>query len=168
MLKPSQVAPPFTLADSAGVQHSLATLLGKGPVLLLFYPADNSPLCTKQNCIVRDRFAELKAAGVSVVGLSPQGSSAKEAFTASHRLPQLLLIDGGSRVAAEYGARGMFGLPLPFGTRRMTFYVEPSKEGTQGEIALAAHQEFGLSAHEKLMDEALRLARAANTTRGVA
>lgn len=161
MLMPSQPAPDFTLADSAGTQHTLSALLRKGPALLLFYPADNSPLCTKQNCIVRDRFAELAAAGVSVIGLSPQGPAAKSDFAKSHRLPQLLLIDPASRVAKQFGARGMFGLPLPFGTRRMTFFIEPSASAPAGIISLAAHQEFGLSVHEQLMDDALRLARKA-------
>jgi peroxiredoxin Q/BCP len=176
MLKPSEPAPNFTLPDVRGTQHTLRHLVAQSPVVLMFYPADNTPLCTKQNCMVRDRFAELEAAGVRVVGLSPQSASTKEAFASGHRLPQLLLVDQGSKVAAKYGARGLFGLPLPLGTRRMSFLVVPDtlRLGTQGPndsagmIELAAHQEFGLGAHEELLDAAKKFGRPANATTSAA
>jgi thioredoxin-dependent peroxiredoxin len=158
MLKPGSPAPDFALSDSKGTQHALRTLLSTGPVVLMFYPADNTPLCTKQNCMVRDRFAELEVAGVRVVGISPQSAEVKAAFASGNRLPQLLLVDKGSKVAALYGARGLFGLPLPLGTRRMSFLVRI--DAVSGPlIEHAAHQEFGLTAHELLLDNALRLAK---------
>ena len=163
MLLPSQPAPDFTLPDASGVQHTLSHALARGPALLVFYPADATPLCTKQNCLVRDRFGELTAAGITVFGLSPQRAELKKDFSGSQRLPQVLLVDAGSKVAKLYGARGMFGLPLPFGTRRMTFFVERKANlpvNMCGEVVLAAHEEFGLTVHEALMDRALQLARA--------
>ncbi len=160
MLLPSMPAPDFTLPDRHGTPHTLRALLASGPVVLAFYPADNTPLCTKQHCMVRDRFAQLANAGVRVVGISPQNADAKDNFVQSHNLRHLLLVDKSSKVAAMYGARGLFGLPLPFGTRRMSFLVRATP-GAQphATIELAAHQEFGLAVHERLLDDALRLAQ---------
>jgi peroxiredoxin Q/BCP len=151
MLEIGAKAPDFTLPDDAGAMVALRELLAKGPVVLMFYPSDGTPLCTKEACVVRDRFAELASAGVTVVGISAQGSASKAAFRRQHGLKHVLLADAGSKVAAAYDARGVFGLKLPFGTLRVSYLV-----GRDGLIVDRAHNEFSVAAHEALLERAAR------------
>jgi len=98
-------APGFTLADQDGRPRSLAEFAG-APVLLFFYPADNTPGCTTQACDVRDRWDEFAALGVQVVGISPDDVTTHRGFASEHALPQLLLADPEHTVLTAYGAWG--------------------------------------------------------------
>lgn len=149
MLALGAQAPDFTLPDDTGAPVALRSLLAKGPVILMFYPSDGTPLCTKEACVVRDRFDHLSAAGITVVGISAQGTNSKAAFRKAHSLRHILLADEGSKVAAKYKARGVFGLPLPFGTLRVTYLVAQN-----GTIADRVHNEFSVAAHEALLTRA--------------
>ncbi|MEO1511154.1 MAG: peroxiredoxin, partial [Planctomycetota bacterium] len=75
MLQPGDTAPPFTLTDQNNEEHSLESLLRRGPLVLYFYPPDFTPGCTAQACAMRDRRADLEAAGATVVGVSAQSGS---------------------------------------------------------------------------------------------
>ncbi len=111
LLDEGQQAPDFELPDQRGRRRSLRSFLRKGPVVLYFYPKDDTPGCTKEACAFRDlhdRFVEL---GASVVGVSPQDSASKAAFAARHDLPFVLLADeldetGAPRVCSMFGAFG--------------------------------------------------------------
>jgi thioredoxin-dependent peroxiredoxin len=151
MLPIGSIAPDFTLPDDTGQPVALSYLLAQGPVILFFYPGDSTPLCTKQACMVRDVLDDLARVGVRVVGVSPQGSASKAAFRSAHGLRHVMLADEGSRVAKLYGATGLFGLPIPFGTRRTTYAI-----ASDGHITEAVHAEFGLSAHEALLHRIVR------------
>ncbi len=101
------VAPDFTLPDDAGHIVSLTSLRGKN-VLLVFYPADNTPGCTKQLCQLRDNWDRLLSTGVAVFGINPQSADSHTAFREKQKLPFPLLVDKGQKVAELYNANGLF------------------------------------------------------------
>jgi len=104
-LQVGDVAPDFRLLDQDGVERSLAGLLER-PVLLVFYPADNTSGCTTQACDIRDRWGEFEELGVNVVGISPDDVTTHRGFSAEYALPQLLLADPEHEVLEAYGAWG--------------------------------------------------------------
>lgn len=104
-------APAITLPDQHGRPWSLKERRGK-PVVLYFYPRDNTPGCTTQACDVRDHQAAFDELGVEVAGISPDDIDSHAAFAAEHRLAHTLLADPKRTVIARYGAWGektMFG-----------------------------------------------------------
>jgi thioredoxin-dependent peroxiredoxin len=105
-LAAGQDAPEFTLRDQDGGSVSLGALRGKN-VVLVFYPADETTLCTKQLCEFRDNWALAQSKDAVVLGINP-GSEARHArFRAKHGFPFALLADPGQRVGALYGAKGL-------------------------------------------------------------
>ena len=99
---------PFRLSDQRGRR-----------VVLLFYPGDNTPVCTKQFCSYRDRSEDLAGLDAVVVGISHQDLDSHNAFTAQHHLNVPLLADVGKRVASLYGVSA----PV-LGTRRAAFVID--------------------------------------------
>ena len=99
-------APDFTLSDQDGKPVSLAQLRGKN-VVLVFYPADETTICTKQLCEFRDSWADAQAKDTIVLGINPAGPQKHSAFRAHHRLPFPLLVDKGQQVAGRYNAHGL-------------------------------------------------------------
>ncbi len=150
MLGVGDIAPEFELRDQAGDVVSLGGLLSAGRALVYFYPADHTPICTRQACAIRDRWPDLAGVGVRVVGISPQGESSKRDFAAANRIPFPMLADEGLAVARAYGVRGLFGLPLPWGVRRASFLV-----GADRRIIDRAAGEL-LAPHAALLGRALR------------
>jgi peroxiredoxin Q/BCP len=111
-------APAFTLPATGGSPVSLADCLG-APVVLVFYPGDDTPVCTKQlNSYNRD-LGEFEALGAHVLGISAQSVESHEAFAGKHGLKFPLLADTEKTVAALYGTLG----PLGF-ARRSVFVVD--------------------------------------------
>ena len=100
-----ELAPEFELKDDAGKAHRLSERRGHYTVVY-FYPADDTPGCTKEACSFRDNHAEFGAADTEVWGLSPQGPESKAAFRAKYGLPFTLLADEDHAVADSYGALG--------------------------------------------------------------
>jgi thioredoxin-dependent peroxiredoxin len=100
------IAPDFTLPDDAGHSVSLTSLHGKN-VLLVFYPGDNTPGCTKQLCQLRDNWDRLRSTGVAVFGINPQSADSHTSFRQKQKLPFPLLVDKGQRVAELYHANGL-------------------------------------------------------------
>lgn len=100
-----QDAPEFTLRDQDGGEVSLAALRGKN-VVLVFYPADETTLCTKQLCEFRDNWALARSKDAIVLGVNPGAESKHARFRANHGFPFALLADPGQRVGALYGAKG--------------------------------------------------------------
>jgi peroxiredoxin Q/BCP len=105
MPKVGEFAPDFELHDDTGTSHRLADRRGSYTIVY-FYPADDTPGCTKEACSFRDNDAAFKAAGAEVWGLSPQGPASKAAFRAKYGLPFTLLADENHAVADTYGAWG--------------------------------------------------------------
>ena len=116
-------APPFTLPGRSGIPVSLADFAGKGHVLVYFYPKDDTPGCTKEACSLRDGFADLRAAGVTVLGISPDDTDSHAAFAAKYSLPFELLTDADHAVHEAYGVWGT--TPWGTGTLRTSFLVGP-------------------------------------------
>lgn len=102
-------APDFTLPSTQG-EITLSKLLAKGDVLLVFYPGDDTPVCTKQLCDYRDNLASFAELGVQVVALNPQSMESHEKFAKKHALPFPVASDAGGAVCKAYGAAGLFGM----------------------------------------------------------
>jgi peroxiredoxin Q/BCP len=99
-----QPAPDFTLKDGDGNDWRLSDQRGR-VVVLLFYPGDETPICTRQMCSVRDRWDDYVAAGAEVVGISTDSVESHRAFAEHHSLPLRLLSDPEGEVAKLYGAK---------------------------------------------------------------
>jgi peroxiredoxin Q/BCP len=95
-------APDFELQSDSGETVSLSSLRGK-PVVLYFYPKDNTSGCTTQACGIRDAWSDFEAAGAVVLGVSPDGVSSHEKFKGAYGLPFTLLADPDHAVAEAYG-----------------------------------------------------------------
>jgi peroxiredoxin Q/BCP len=109
MLKVSDKAPDFVLADSAGVEFRLSSQRGH-KLLLVFYPGDNTPVCTRQLCDYRDGVEAFEGLGVRVVGISNDSAESHRKFKEKHDLPFTLLTDARLEVAGLYGCKGLLGM----------------------------------------------------------
>jgi len=105
MLEPGQPAPDFTLPDQDGNEVSLSDHRGK-PVVVYFYPRDNTPGCTTQACDIRDQWAEFESAGAAVLGISPDSVESHAKFQGKYDLPHTLLADPDKQVMEPWGAWG--------------------------------------------------------------
>jgi peroxiredoxin Q/BCP len=94
-------------------------------VLLVFYPGDDTPVCTKQLCNYRDNLGVFEKLGIQVVALNPQSEESHGKFADKHRLPFPVAADAGGTVTRAYGARGLLGM-----TKRALVLV-----GRDGKIA---------------------------------
>jgi peroxiredoxin Q/BCP len=118
-------APDFTLLTHEGQKLKLSSLRGS-PVVLYFYPKDDTPGCTKEACGFRDAQAKLAKHGAVVVGVSPDTPASHEAFRATYKLPFTLLCDPDHVVAEKYGAwreKNMYG-KKSMGIARSTFIID--------------------------------------------
>lgn len=113
-------APPFDLPDQTGAKVSLADFHGKSAVVLFFYPADESPVCTAEACSFRDAYEDFVEAGAAVIGVSADSAESHRQFAAHHRLPFTLLSD------AEGALREAFGVPKTMGLLpgRVTYVID--------------------------------------------
>ena len=118
-VKVGEPAPGFTLADATGKDVSLAAFRGR-PVVLYFYPKDDTPGCTKEACSFRDQYEDFREVGAEVVGVSSDSSEAHKKFASRYKLPFTLLADRGGKVRMLYGVPATLGL-LP---GRVTFVID--------------------------------------------
>jgi len=98
-------APQFTLQDQDGKPWSLEHQRGR-PVVLYFYPRDDTPGCTTQACVIRDHWAGFEEAGAVVAGISPDDVDSHARFASKYGLPHTLLADPDRHVITAYGAWG--------------------------------------------------------------
>ncbi len=117
MLKVNDTAPTFTLKDDQGKAFKLADMAGR-KTLLVFYPGDDTPVCTKQLCDYRDGIESFEGLGVEVVGISNDSAESHRKFREKYRLPFILLSDPDLTVAERYDSKGLFG------TKRSVFLVD--------------------------------------------
>jgi peroxiredoxin Q/BCP len=118
-------APDFELTGDAGQAVKLSSLRGS-PVVLYFYPRDDTPGCTAQACGIRDAYAEFRARGAVVLGVSPQGEESHRKFRTKYELPFTLLADPEHEVAERYGVwveKKNYGRTY-FGIERSTFVID--------------------------------------------
>jgi peroxiredoxin Q/BCP len=111
-------APDFALPDGDGATWRLSDQRGK-VVVLLFYPGDETPICTRQMCSVRDRWEDYLATGAEVVGISTNSVESHKAFAEHHDLPLRLLADTDGKVADSYGAQSL----IPGKVARSVFVI---------------------------------------------
>jgi peroxiredoxin Q/BCP len=125
MLETGDTAPDFTLPDQHGEELTLSALRGQ-TVVLYFYPRADTPGCTTQACGVRDRRADYQAAGVRVLGISPDSVDAVAKFAGKHDLEFTLLADADHEVAEQYGTwaeKKNYGRTY-WGVLRATFIID--------------------------------------------
>jgi peroxiredoxin Q/BCP len=125
MVTVDEPAPDFTLPDQSGKPVTLSKLRGK-PVVLYFYPRDNTPGCTTEACAFRDARAAYEKAGAHVIGISPDTVASHEKFADKFALPFTLLADTEHKVCESYGVwkeKNMYG-KKSMGVERSTFLID--------------------------------------------
>ena len=124
-IEEGEKAPPFTLEADNGETVKLADLQGT-PVVLYFYPKDDTPGCTKEACAFRDQQSELQQLGAKVFGVSPDDVASHEKFRDKYGLNFPLLADPDHQVAEKYGAwreKNSYG-KTSLGIQRSTFLID--------------------------------------------
>jgi len=124
-IEEGQKAPDFALAAHDGTKVKLSALRGS-PIVLYFYPKDDTPGCTKEACAFRDRQGELTKLGARVLGVSADSTESHARFREKFKLSFPLLADVDHRVAEKYGAwreKNMYGKKM-MGIQRSTFLID--------------------------------------------
>ena len=147
MLNTNDAAPEFELQDDQGSLVSLTGLLSDGPLILFFYPADFTPVCTAEVCEIRDMHPAIRKVNATVVGISPQGQASHARFRARYDLPYRLLIDRNKAVIRAYGVDGFFGL----GVRRVTYLINQDKRIEKRIVA-----DFVVKHHTRFIEEVVQ------------
>ncbi len=145
-LSPGDAMPESTLVGEQGLLN-LRDKIGK-PLVVYFYPADETYGCTIEACSFRDSYEDFTAAGAEVIGISRDDASSHAKFKANHRLPFTLLSDPGGKVSKAWGLRGVLGIPP-----RVTFVFD--KEGIvrhkfESRIRFGKHVDEALEVVKKL------------------
>ncbi|NEW46411.1 peroxiredoxin [Nocardia cyriacigeorgica] len=149
-MKTGQLAPQFELPDQSGTTRSLDALLVDGPLVLFFYPAANTPVCTAEACHFRDLAEEFAAAGASCAGISADAVDTQAGFAGKQRLEYPLLSDPDGVVAQQFGVkRGLLGKLAP--VKRQTFVIDKDRT-----VLTVITGELRANVHA---DEALRFLR---------
>jgi peroxiredoxin Q/BCP len=144
-------APAFTLLDAEGKKVKLSDFKGS-PVVLYFYPKDDTPGCTKEACAFRDRSAELKKLGAVVLGVSPDTPASHTKFRDKYSLNFPLLADESHEVAEKFGAwreKNMYG-KKSMGIQRSTYLID-----AQGKVAFV-WKKVSVDGHDQQVLEALQ------------
>jgi thioredoxin-dependent peroxiredoxin len=126
-IEKGQKAPAFTLTDDNGNKVRLSDFAGK-PVVLYFYPKDDTPGCTREACAFRDAQSDLKKAGAVVLGVSADDAESHADFRDKYQLNFPLLVDADHKVAEKYGAwreKNMYG-KISMGIQRSTYLIDPA------------------------------------------
>jgi len=124
LIEPGQKAPTFSLTDQDGAVHRLTDYAGR-PVVLYFYPKDDTPGCTTEACDFRDNLPQFKKSKAAVLGVSILDEASKARFAAKHQLTFPLLADADHAVAEKYGVwqkKSMYGRTF-MGLARTTYLI---------------------------------------------
>jgi peroxiredoxin Q/BCP len=144
------LAPDFTLPSQSGEMINLEDFLGKKPVVLFFYPKDDTPGCTKQACGFRNNFEEFRTLDAEIIGISSDSVESHQQFAKKHNLPFTLLSDERGNVRKLYGVSNTFGL-FP---GRVTYVIDE-----EGVVMHVFSSQVGV---EKHVDEALKALQSTN------
>ncbi|HEY2883260.1 MAG TPA: thioredoxin-dependent thiol peroxidase [Pirellulales bacterium] len=152
-IEEGQTAPDFTLSADDGTKVKLSALRGS-PVVLYFYPKDDTPGCTKEACAFRDRSRELQKLGAKVLGVSPDDVKSHVGFRDKFELNFPLLADVGHKIADKYGAwreKNMYGNKT-MGIQRSTFLIDADGRVAKAwkAVQVDGHDEQVLKAIEAL------------------
>ena len=104
-LQVGDLIPHFTAQDASGKEFDSQNYIGKKPVVIYFYPKDDTRVCTQQACSFRDQYEDFKALGAEVIGISGDSIHSHQKFSAQYQLPFILLSD------SEKSLRKLFGVP---------------------------------------------------------
>jgi peroxiredoxin Q/BCP len=140
-------APGFTLLSQSGEMVNLRDFLGMKPVVLYFYPKDDTPGCTKEACAFRDSFEEFRRLDAEVIGISSDSVESHRSFAKKHDLPFTLLSDERGKVRRLYGVPNTLGL-FP---GRVTYVIDE-----EGMVRHIFSSQLGM---EKHVEEALKALR---------
>ena len=146
-VKVGAIAPDFTLPSQSGEMVSLGDFIGKKPVVLFFYPKDDTPGCTKEACAFRDEYEGFRKLSAEVIGISSDSVESHRRFAAKHHLPFTLLSDEGAKVRKLYEVPNTLGL-FP---GRVTYVLDRG-----GTVRSIFSSEIGVEKHVK---EALKTLR---------
>ena len=155
MVEPGHPAPDFALVADSGETVRLSDLRGR-PVVVYFYPKDDTPGCTRQACDIRDGWGDFARAGADVVGISPDATDSHQRFKQKHALPFPLLSDEDHAVAETYGAWGEkrnYGRTY-FGIIRSGFVVDADGvvAAAKRNIKADKHRAWALAELERLSE----------------
>lgn len=133
MVQEKEQAPDFTVKTDEGKDLKLSGLRGK-PVVLYFYPKDDTPGCTIEACELRDAFPRFKKSDAVILGVSPDDVASHQKFKKKFELPFTLLADTDHQIAERYGVwveKSMYGKTY-WGVQRATFVIDP--KGTVAKV----------------------------------
>ncbi|HUR32603.1 MAG TPA: thioredoxin-dependent thiol peroxidase [Vicinamibacterales bacterium] len=125
LIEPGKKAPSFALKDQEGKTHKLSDYAGR-PVVLYFYPKDDTPGCTAEACAFRDNLPRFEPGKAAILGVSILDEKSKAKFAAKYELNFPLLADPDHEVADKYGAwqeRSMYGR-TSMGVARVTYLID--------------------------------------------
>ena len=126
LIDPGKKAPAFSLEDQSGKKHSLADYAGQ-PVVIYFYPKDDTPGCTKESCAFQDNLPKFKKSKAAVLGVSVLDTKSKARFASKYNLTFPLLADEDHEVIDKFGAwqeKSMYGKKY-MGVARTTYLIGP-------------------------------------------
>jgi peroxiredoxin Q/BCP len=153
MVEVGDKAPAFSLKDQEGRTHKLADYAGR-PLVLYFYPKDDTPGCTREACAFRDALPRLEQGKAAVLGVSILDTRSKAKFSAKHKLNFPLLADEDHAVAEKYGVwkkKSMYGKSF-MGIARTTFLIGPDGRVARGwdDVKVNGHAEEVLAAVDEI------------------
>ena len=153
MIDPGKKAPAFSLPDQDGQKHSLADYAGQ-PVIIYFYPKDDTPGCTKESCAFQDNLPTFKKSKAVVLGVSVLNSASKKRFADKYGLEFPLLADEDHAVMEKYGVwqeKSMYGRKY-MGVARTTYLIGPDGKVVQrwDGVKVPGHAEEVLAAVQQL------------------
>ncbi len=120
-LKVGDTIPHFTAKDANGTDFDSQNMVGQKPLVIYFYPKDNTPGCTVQACSFRDQYEDFKDVGAEVIGISSDSVTSHQNFAKQYKLPFILLSDNDKEIRKLFDVPvGMFGL-LP---GRVTYVID--------------------------------------------
>ena len=146
-LEPGDQAPNFTLTAHTGERWELSAELAKGPVVLFFYPKNDTPVCIVEACTFRDQHEAFIGSGAQVVGISGDSVGSHERFRGRYDLPYTLLSDRDGEARAAFGVKKTLG----FFDGRVTFVIDPS-----GKIAHVFSSQLNARRHVQEAMETIR------------
>jgi peroxiredoxin Q/BCP len=143
-------APNFTLPSQSGELVSFRDSLGEKPVVLFFYPKDDTPGCTKEACTFRDEYEQFSELDTEVIGISSDSVDSHKSFAKKHNLPFTLLSDKGEKIRRLYNVPNTFGL-FP---GRVTYVIDQ-----EGIVRHVFSSQIGVERHVQEALEALHSIR---------